>query len=371
MRIIFCGGGTSGHVSPALGIADAFRKASADCSFLFIGRIGGKENDAVKKAGIDLKEISIEGLNRSHPLKNVKILANALDARKNAIKIISDFAPDAVVGTGGYVCWPIISAAEKMNIPCFIHESNSSAGLTTRLLAKKCHKVFVGMHGPIEKLKNAVYTGNPIYSDFMKLNRISARRRLGIDSGTKMIISVGGSIGAEKLNETAIKVLKKFSLKRKDVIHIHICGYRYYDIIKQKTPELCDKSSGSRIIAFSSDMPTLLHAADAVITRCGALTLSEIAYCRVPAILIPSPNVTGDHQRKNAYAHSMITHDTVIEENSLSAEMIISELENIFKVRHAPQNVPSTVHSGNPPHPAETIMKIIIDELNTLKKSEK
>ena len=144
MKIILCGGGTSGHVTPSLAIAEAFKRRLPECEFLFIGRRGGKENDAVNDAGLPGNEIDIRGLRHSLSIENAAILREAIKARRKAKSIISDFSPDAVIGTGGYVCWPVISAAQKMNIPTFIHESNAAAGLTTRILSKGCRAVFAG-----------------------------------------------------------------------------------------------------------------------------------------------------------------------------------------------------------------------------------
>ncbi len=360
MKIILCGGGTSGHITPSLAIAEAFKRLLPDTQLLFIGRKDGKENEAVTSAGIRLTEISIRGLRRSASIENLRILSDALKARSEAGIIISDFAPDAVIGTGGYVCWPVISAAQKMNIPTFIHESNAVSGLTTRMVSKGCRAVFLGVNELKDKFPNGIYTGNPLRAEFLKETRASARKKLGISSDKRLIISVGGSLGAERMNTAAIALMKDFSTKNNNITHIHICGHRYYDNIKADEPSLCAAKSGSRIIPFTSDMPTLLHAADLAITRCGAMTISEIGYCHVPAILVPSPNVSSDHQRKNAYAYRKIGAATVIEDDELTGARLISEARKIIDAPTHFDRMQNTAKTNTFCDPGESIVKTIL-----------
>lgn len=330
MRILFSGGGTAGHVNPAIAIAEALSKRNPESEIAFIGREGGKENELVKSAGIRLFTIPVSGLSRSLSPKNLKAIKNALSAKRIAKDILKEFTPDAVIGTGGYVCWPVLSAAHACGIPTAIHESNASFGLTTRLLANKCDLLLLGTDTCTEKHKNAVYTGNPLRADFGKSTKREARHLLKIPNGKRLIISVGGSIGAKKLNDACVAVMKDYSVKDRSILHIHSCGSRYYEQIQKLFPELCKGSGNCRIVPFIKNMATALTAADAVISRCGAMTLSEIAYCATPAILIPSPNVTGNHQLKNARYFCDLGAAVLLEESELDEENLWREINEIL-----------------------------------------
>ena len=330
MKILFCGGGTAGHVSPALAIAEAIKDKYPKSQIAFVGRKDGKENQATKNAGYPIYEIKVSGLKRSLSLENFKVLKDALDAKHSAKDILLEFKPDAVIGTGGYVCWPVLTAAHTLRIPTVIHESNAVLGLTSKLLAKKCNLIFLGQNIQT-RYKNAYFTGNPLPKTFGKLSKKEAKRRLGIPDGKKLILSVGGSIGAKKLNDTCTKAMASFSLGKSDIYHIHSAGHRYYDEIKSAYPSMCEKNKRCVILPFIDDMATALSAADVVISRCGAMTLAEIARVGVPSILVPSPNVTGDHQRKNAEHYENCGASFVIEERELSSERLTEKLVCILE----------------------------------------
>ena len=213
MNVMFSGGGTAGHINPAIAIAGNFRKKYPDCNIGFIGRENGSENELVKKAKIQLFTIPISGLSRSLTFKNFSKIKEAFTARKLAADILKDFRADVVIGTGGYVCWPVISAAADLEIPAVIHESNAAFGLTTKLLAKKCDLLLLGTDTKKTKYKNSIYTGNPVRADFAAVTRNQARQKLKIPDGKLLILSVGGSIGAKKLNDVRVETMKKYSAK--------------------------------------------------------------------------------------------------------------------------------------------------------------
>lgn len=323
MKIIFTGGGTAGHVNPAVSMIEEIRRNRPTAEFLFIGRLGGDENRIIREKNIRCEEIEVRGIARRLSVQNVKNVFMAFNARARARKIIKKFSPDVVVGTGGYVSWPVISAAKSLGIPTVIHESNVYPGLTTRLLAKRVDTVLLGNQKTRDYLgpkENMQVVGNPLRGDFLSQSREQARKRLGISKNEIFIVSFGGSIGAEKVNSAVLGVMRSLSAKTKNIRHIHAVGRRYYESIKRS--EMPGADSGCTVVAYIDDMPTHLRAADIVICRCGAMTLSEIALVGVAAILIPSPNVTDNHQYKNGKFLSDMRSAILIEESELSEKRL-------------------------------------------------
>lgn len=366
MRLLLCGGGTAGHIIPALAIAEELKKRKPDAEILFIGREGGLENEHIKKSGFEQKTLKVYGLKRSFSFDNLTRVREAVKARGEAKRIIKEFNPDVILGTGGYVCWPVISAGKRMKIPTAIHESNVYPGLTTRLLAKKCDKLLLNREETKNYLKSdvkSVTVGNPIRADFGKISRNIAREKLGVREKEILIVSFGGSIGAEVMNGVIIEAMKEYTSKEKDIRHIHATGRRYYEKVKE---ELGETDFGKSIITpYIEDMPTALLAADIVICRCGAMTLSEIAEAGVASILIPSPNVTNNHQYKNAEYLKKQSAATVIAEKKLSKEVLIEELKRLKNDKNGRKMQAKNIKAHSTPKAAE----MIVNELFLLKKS--
>lgn len=331
MKILFCGGGTAGHITPAIAIAQT-ALAKGNNTVVFVGRRGGEENKLIRAEGYKLYEIDVRGFARSlsfSNFKNLKLLYSALKYCKNILKTES---PDVVVGTGGYVSFPVIFAASRLKIPTVIHESNATVGVATRLLSRRVSRLLLGMDisdGALAKRKNATYVGTPIRKEFRAVNKVFAKRKIGIKPDCKLILSVGGSIGSEKMNDVILEFMEN-TLSDKSFSHVHICGARFYEDVKSKHGALCKSAGSRRVIPFAKDIPTYLSAADLVITRCGAITLSEISYLGVPSILIPSPNVTADHQRKNALCYIKNGGTVLLEEQQLSSERLKEEIYGII-----------------------------------------
>lgn len=362
MRILFCGGGTAGHVNPSIAVAEALLMADRDDSVAFVGRKKGNENAIITDKGYKLYTLEVYGLKRSFSLKNIKNIYKTLSAEKEAKEIIKDFNPDAVFGTGGYVSLPVLRAAIKMKIPTFLHESNSAPGLVTRLLAKKCTKVFLGAksyNAKLSSLNNITVTGTPIRGAFGTLSRTAARRTLGLSNKDIFIVSVGGSIGAEKFNNVIIEVMKRFSCKDIRIKHTHASGTRFYESIKSVEPDLCHGISGCKIIPYINDMATLLCGADIAITRCGAATLAELALCATPSILIPSPNVTDDHQKKNAEIYENINAAVILEESKLSYDTLIKNLTVLIKSEQKRRTFSKNIKKLSTPNATKIILEQI------------
>ena len=329
MNVLFCGGGTVGHISPALAIAEEFKKRHPECKIAFVGRRGGTENEVIKKSGYLLYEIHAQGLIRRLTFRNFKILVNMLEAEKESRKIIENFKPDAVIGTGGYVSFPVIRAAIKLGVYTAVHESNASFGLSSKMLSKKCNAVFLGTK-TTEKAANAIYTGNPVKEEFYKTSRAQARQKLGIPNGAFLILSVGGSLGAEALNDACIKTMKHLSSKKSNVFQYHSTGARYFEKAKAIYPEFCESKSQFKIFPYIENMALHLASADIVISRCGAMTLSEIAASATPSVLIPSPNVSANHQTKNALYFAQMGAGIIINESDLSEMTLINTLQDLI-----------------------------------------
>ena len=326
MRIIISGGGTAGHTHPALAIAEEIARREKKENVLFVLREGGRENRVIEERGFAIKYIDVCGLKRSLSFKNIKTLKQALVAKEKCKKIITEFRPDVVLGTGGYVCWPLIKAAEEMKVKSVLHESNSTPGLSTRLLSHGCSLILTSFeeskkHFPKGK---CITVGNPLLSDFGVMSREVCRAKLGIPRSDIMILSVGGSLGARRLNSVVGEVMRALSKKHRNLTFIHSVGEKNRDqIIESLSPRV-------KMVPYINDMALQLTACDIVISRCGAMTLSEIATAGRAAILIPSPNVTGNHQYKNAKAFCDAGAAVMIEEEYLTADSLISKIEGLI-----------------------------------------
>ena len=334
MRILFCGGGTGGHVSPAIAIAEYAKKEHGICDFAFVGRKSGDENKSITKRGYKLYEIEISGFLRKFSFENVKRAIKLSRAFKKAREIISEFRPDVVIATGGYVSFPVIKLAQKMKIPTFIHESNAFPGLVTRLVSKKCDKVFLNVKEAGEHLKrqdNIKLVGNPVEARFFKTERTAARAALKLRRNDFLIVSYGGSGGAEKMNEVILEFIKEYSSKNPKIKHIHATGKRYFGKIKEAMPEYLDGTVGVIIKPYIDDLHAVLAASDLVIARCGAMTLTELAASGAAAILIPSPNVTNNHQYVNAKTLADKNAARLLCEKDLSVETLTRMADALYK----------------------------------------
>ena len=363
MKILFCGGGTAGHISPAIALAEEFKIMYPSSKVAFVGRSGGSENSLITAKKYELFEIDICGLSRRLSIDNIKAVKKFLKAKRKSEEIIESYQPDAVIGTGGYVAAPVIYAAQKHNILTAIHESNAVPGLTTRLLSKKCKFIFLGANIKT-KHKNAVYTGNPVSDRFGKLSRSEAKSKLGIPKNEKLIVSVGGSIGAGRINDTIIEFMQDYISKTPGIYHIHSSGKRYYDTIQNSYPQLCGNSRKARILPFIDDMPTYLSAADLVICRCGAMTLAEISKSACPSIMIPSPNVTGNHQMKNALYFQNNGAGKIIEEKNLCKEVLIETVEYILNDKSITSKMSKAAKSLYVSDSKSKIISLIQDSLH-------
>ena len=303
-RIIVSGGGTGGHIFPALSIADAIKRKYPAAKILFVGADNRMEMQRVPDAGYDIVGLPIAGFDRKNLLKNIKVLWLILKSQRMAKKIIKDFAPQVAVGVGGYASGPTLKMAASMNIPTLIQEQNSYAGVTNKILAKKAKVICVAYDGmerffPHEKIK---LTGNPVRKSLidMRSNRSEALRGMGIEEGKKCVLIVGGSLGARSINESIVAQLDLIKANS-DIQFVWQTGKLYFEEMKQRVAA-AGKPENLTITDFVSNMADALSAADLVVSRAGAGSISEFALLGKAVILVPSPNVSEDHQTKNAMA---------------------------------------------------------------------
>ena len=302
LRVIISGGGTGGHIFPAVSIANAVKVLRPDAKILFVGALGRMEMQRVPAAGYEIKGLPIQGFDRKHLLKNIKVLYKIWKSQRMAKKIIREFRPQVAVGVGGYASGPTLNKAAAMGIPCLIQEQNSYAGVTNKLLAKKAAKICVAYEGmerffPAEKI---MLTGNPVRQSLLEttITREEALRSLGLDPAKKTVLLVGGSLGARTVNESVLRHLDL--VEQSGVQFVWQTGKYYYADIQErlKGREL----PNLKVMDFITDMGAAYRAADLVISRAGASSISEFCLIGKPVILVPSPNVAEDHQTKNALA---------------------------------------------------------------------
>ena len=324
LRVIISGGGTGGHIFPAVSIANAVKALRPDAKILFVGALGRMEMQRVPAAGYEIKGLPICGFDRKNLLRNFKVLYKIWKSQRMAKQIIKDFKPQVAVGVGGYASGPTLNKAAAMGIPCLIQEQNSYAGVTNKLLAKKAAKICVAYEGmerffPAEKI---ILTGNPVRQALLDtiITREEAIKTFGLDPSKKTILLVGGSLGARTINESVLQHLDL--VKGSDVQFIWQTGKYYSAEIAQR---LEGKDIPNLVVTdFITDMGAAYKAADLVISRAGASSISEFCLIGKPVILVPSPNVAEDHQTKNALA--LANRDAAIYVKDVEAPATLLEL---------------------------------------------
>jgi len=336
MRVLLSGGGTAGHINPALAIADKIKEQYNDSEFLFVGAKGRMETELVPKADYPIQSIVVKGFSRKLSPKgiahNLSAAYHAVASGRDCDRILKEFQPDICIGTGGYVCGPILRKAAKRGIPVVVHESNAYPGITTKMLSKTANAICVPTEEVISRLPegtNAVVTGNPLRGGFFQLDKTVSRRELGLDN-RPFVLSLGGSLGALKLNEMMAGVLKKAAADH-TVCHLHATGNAAYDefVTALRQNGVAANEDGIEVRPYIDDMPRCMAAADLVVCRCGAMTTTELLACGKPAILIPSPNVAENHQFYNAQALVHKGAAVCIEEKNLTADTLFATIREL------------------------------------------
>lgn len=335
MKFLFTCGGTAGHINPALGVAQRLKELMPDCGILFVGADGHMETRLVPREGFPIRTVTITNISREKSMEalkhNAETLRNVIVATGQAKKIIREFQPDVVIGTGGYVCYPVLKAAHSLRIPTVVHESNAVPGLTTKLLAGSTDRILVGFEESRQYYKHrerVAVTGTPVRQEFKNTDKKAAREKLGLDPDKPLVVSVWGSLGAEFMNKTMVGFIQK-ALGNPFFGLIHSAGQSGYKEMLADMERAGIKNAGEHgmdVREYIYDMPLVMAAADLVLCRSGASTLSELAVLGRPAILVPSPNVVNNHQEKNARVLEKAGAAVLIPESEITDDKLLGSV---------------------------------------------
>lgn len=360
MRLIISGGGTGGHIFPAIAIANAVKLLAPNSKILFVGAENRMEMEKVPAAGYEIIGLPVSGFIRKLTLKNIKVVINLLKSIRKSKKIIKDFQPDVVVGVGGYASGPILRSAVKKKIKTLIQEQNSYAGVTNKILSKKVNKICVAYQNmekffPKEKI---IYTGNPVRQNIVndEVTKEEALNYFNFKKDKKTILSIGGSLGARTINESIIANLEKIA--NSDYQLIWQTGKTYFKSAKEKYDE--KKPENIKIMDFISRMDLAYKAADIVISRAGAISISELCLVKKPVIFVPSPNVAEDHQTKNAMALTNQKAGFLVKDSE-AKDKLIDITFNLLKENETLDSLSKNIEKFAVNNSAEKIAKEIID----------
>ncbi len=335
MRVLMTGGGTGGHVNPAIAIANTIKRNDPAAEIAFVGTSRGIENKLVPAAGYPLYHVEVRGFRRSLSPANIKAAWLAAVSPMRAKKLIREFKPDIVVGTGGYACWPVLVAAAKMGIPTAVHESNAIPGVTVRRLEHYVDRVLLNFAegaAYLTRPEKQMVVGNPLRGEFGTLSRADARAALGLGEGQRMILSCGGSMGAEPINDAMLAFMRDYGKDHPELTHIHATGSLEYEAAKAKFDAYgLGAYENLHLVEYIYDMPRQMAAADLVVNRAGAMTLSELAVQGRACLLIPSPYVTANHQYKNARVLADAGAALLIEEKDLDDTRVLREVGGLLE----------------------------------------
>lgn len=338
MRVIVAAAGTAGHINPGLAIANKIKQEEPDSEIIFIGTTRGLENDLVPRAGYGLKTIEAYGLSKQISIANFKKMWATLMATGKARKIIKEFKPDIIVGAGGYICGPVVWAANKEKIPVILHESNAFPGKAVKMLAPKAETVLISFEEArirIPNAKNIVCTGTPVKivkKEYSQEEKKKILTSIGINGNKPIVLVFGGSQGAQKINEAIIGILE--NKMNKDYQIIWATGPKQFDIIKE---ELASKNidinniENAKILPYIYNMEEIMNVSNIIVARSGAMTITEISNLGKPSILIPLPNVSQDHQLYNAKVLENVGAAKIILNNELNKNNLEDEIERIIK----------------------------------------
>lgn len=365
MHILFAGGGTAGHVNPALAIAGYIKQRHPDAKISYIGTKKGIEARLVPAAGFDFYTIDVSGFQRKLSISNIgRNISAAVKVVTSSIasaKLLKALKPDVVVGTGGYVSGPVLREAAKMGIKTAIHEQNAFPGVTTKMLSNKVDRVMLAMQAAENHLnlnKKPYITGNPVRTSLIGVSKEEAKRALKMDS-RPVILSFGGSLGARFINEAVCELIKWHNGTGK-FYHIHGSGKAGYNAMLEKLSDIT-LSQEISVREYIDDMQLCLAAADLVICRAGAITLSELQICGKPSVLIPSPYVAENHQFHNAMSLKNVGAAELIEEKNLSGETLIEAVSGLIENKARLADMANKAKESAIADANERIYKIVMD----------
>lgn len=367
MNFIFTCGGTAGHINPALAVAGRLKKLMPDSEFLFIGVNGKMEMQLVPRAGYEIRGLDMTYIVRGHDLHaithNLETVRNVARSTREAKKIIRDFAPDAVIGTGGYICYPVLMAAHELHIPTFVHESNAVPGLTTKLLADRVDRVMLGFEESRQYYRHperVTVTGTPVRGEFDLFTKQAARSELGLVDGEKLVLSVWGSLGAEHMNKIMGELMEKLDGTQGFRL-VHAAGSLYYPRLTEQLKEKNLEKNGVELREYIHDMPRLMAAADLILCRAGASTISELSYMGKPVVMVPSPNVTNNHQEKNARVLEHAGGAEVLLEGEFDADSLLELVNSLLRDEQRLADMGQAMQTLAVRDACQRIVEIILD----------
>lgn len=333
MRVVLSGGGTGGHIYPALAVASQCAAEYPDSEFLYIGGQKGLESSLVPKSGLSFKAIDITGFRRKLSFENIKTVMRFLRGVRSSKQMLREFKPDVVIGTGGYVCGPVVYAAAKLGIPSIIHEQNAVPGLTNRFLSKYASTVavsFEGSESAFSGAKRTIYTGNPRATTVFEADKNKGYESLGLPRSSSIVLVVGGSRGAKAINEAMVE-MAPFLKELEHLSFVYVTGDNYYEPTRKAIQDkLGDLPRNLQVLPYVHNMPEVLASTSLIVNRAGASFLAEMTSLGIPSILIPSPNVTNNHQEKNARTMEKAGAAEVILEPELTGNKLYSSVKRIM-----------------------------------------
>ena len=360
MKIIVSGGGTGGHIYPALTLIDAIKNKRPDAEFLYVGTEKGLEADIVPKAGINFVALKMEGgLERHFTLENIFRAADAVWSIKRASDIVKNFKPSAVVGTGGYVCGPILLAASLLKFPTLIQEQNAVAGVTNKILSKFVDKIAVGTRDALKNFPTdkTTYTGNPIRKEVLAAKKSDGLKEFNFTDDKPIVLISGGSRGARSINNAMIDVLKS-AAEKNSAQFLHVTGKGEFDSVMEKLSDL--DAPNVKIVPYLYNMPTAMAMADLAIFRAGATGLAELTARGVPAILIPYPFAAENHQEFNARSLVDAGAARMILNKDLTAEILSATLDELLSSPEKLKSMAQASLSLGKPNAADEIADLIL-----------
>ncbi len=369
MKILFTCGGTAGHVNPAVALARIFQQKHPGCRVLFVGAEGGMENKLVPKEGYPIRCVTITNFHRSLApadlAHNLGTLVNMGRSRRQAKAILDEFQPDLVVGTGGYASFPVVNEAAHRHIPTAVHESNAVPGLTTRALARVVDRVMVGFEdsrGRYDDPSKVVVTGTPVRGGFFRYTRREARAKLGFEDERPLLLSYWGSLGAETMNQKMLDFIAKECYEGAPWRHIHGSGRDFpwmQEELLRRGLRLGD--NGVEVREYIYDMSLVMAAADLVLCRAGASTISEVTALAKPAILVPSPNVTANHQEKNARVLSSQGAAVLLRESDCVGDTLYEQANLLLRERDRREAMSRALSAMAVPDAGEKIYQTLME----------
>jgi len=336
VKVIIAAAGTAGHINPGIAIANKIKLEEKDSEIIFIGTTRGLENDLVPRAGFELKKIDAYGLSKKISIDNIKKIIKTIKGYNQAKKIIQEFRPDIVIGTGGYICGATISSAHKLKIPTILHESNAFPGKAIKMLARKTDKILVSFKDTIDKIKSPnqiVFTGTPVKIkkiEYKMNEKTNIIKQMGLKEIKPIVLVFGGSQGARNINQAIIQIIKQKLNKNYQIIWA--TGPKQYDIVKEelKRHEInIDNIDDIKIVPYIYNMEEIMNVVDIIVARSGAMTVTEISNLAKPSILVPLPNISNNHQLYNAKVLEKVDGAKIILDNELKGEKLHELIKKI------------------------------------------